>query len=175
MALDRTAYNALIDDDGSNTVGTLWTKNIVKTVLLDPMDVALAAVAPVGTPIRQVVAASMSGDFSTSSTSLVDVTNATITVTTGAGAAVLLFCTIPARIASGTAYFDWNLDGVDGGAIQGVVSSSTITTLSLAKLFLGLTAAAHVFKLRVRSSGGGAIACDMTSFMNGSMSAVEFR
>jgi len=38
MAIDRTNYNLLTDDDGSNTVGTVWTKNIVKTVLLDPMD-----------------------------------------------------------------------------------------------------------------------------------------
>jgi hypothetical protein len=38
MAIDRTAYNALVDDDGSNLVGTPWTKNIVKTVVLDPID-----------------------------------------------------------------------------------------------------------------------------------------
>jgi len=42
--INRTPYNALVDDDGSNTVGTPWTKNIVKTVLLDPIDVALALV-----------------------------------------------------------------------------------------------------------------------------------
>jgi hypothetical protein len=40
--LDRTAYNALVDDDGSNTVGTAWTKNIVKTVILDPVDTAFS-------------------------------------------------------------------------------------------------------------------------------------
>lgn len=48
MAIDRTQYNLLQDDDGSNTVGTLWTKNIVKTVLLDPVDAAIATI-PDGT------------------------------------------------------------------------------------------------------------------------------
>jgi hypothetical protein len=158
----------LVDDDGSNTTGTL-----VNVALLRQLETNINA--GLGTPIRQTVSASPTGDFSTSSTSLVDVTNATITVTTGASAKVLLLVTVPCAIASGTAYFDWNLDGVDGGAIQGVVSSTTIATLTLAKLFSGLSAAAHVFKLRVRSSAGGAITMSMTSFMNGSMTALEFR
>lgn len=38
MAIDRTNYIALVDDDGSNTVGTDWSKNQVKIVLLDPID-----------------------------------------------------------------------------------------------------------------------------------------
>jgi len=42
ITLDRTAYNLLVDDDGSNLVGTVWTKNQVKTVVLDPVDAALA-------------------------------------------------------------------------------------------------------------------------------------
>jgi len=48
--IDRTQYNALIDDDGSNTVGTPWTKNIVKIVLLDPIDVLAALLAPLASP-----------------------------------------------------------------------------------------------------------------------------
>lgn len=48
MAIDRTNYNALVDDDGSNLVGTPWTKTIVKTVLLDPIDAAIAAPGTVG-------------------------------------------------------------------------------------------------------------------------------
>ena len=38
MAIDRTNYNAVVDDDGSNTTGTLWTKYQVKIVILDPID-----------------------------------------------------------------------------------------------------------------------------------------
>jgi hypothetical protein len=50
MAIDRTNYNALVDDDGSNTVGTAWTKNQVKIVLLDPIDVDLALKATLASP-----------------------------------------------------------------------------------------------------------------------------
>lgn len=42
MAIDRTAYNALVNDDGSNTVGTVWSKTSIKDVLLDPIDTAIA-------------------------------------------------------------------------------------------------------------------------------------
>ena len=41
MAINRTPYNNLIDDDGSNTVGSVWNKAAIKDVLLDPIDVAL--------------------------------------------------------------------------------------------------------------------------------------
>jgi len=41
MALDRTWFNALVDDDGSNTVGTVWNKAQIDA-LLDSVDVELA-------------------------------------------------------------------------------------------------------------------------------------
>lgn len=37
MALDRTWYNALVDDDGSNAVGTVWNKFQIDA-LLDSVD-----------------------------------------------------------------------------------------------------------------------------------------
>ena len=40
MALDRTWYNALVDDDGTDTVGTVWGKDDIKN-LLDSIDAAL--------------------------------------------------------------------------------------------------------------------------------------
>ena len=40
MALDRTWYNTLVDDDGSNTVGTIWNKAAVDS-LLDSVDAEL--------------------------------------------------------------------------------------------------------------------------------------
>jgi hypothetical protein len=46
MAIDRGPWNALIDDDGSGLVGTVWNKDKIKTVILDPAeaaDVALEA------------------------------------------------------------------------------------------------------------------------------------
>lgn len=53
MALDRGPWNALVDDDGSNLVGTIWNKDKIKTVILDPVDASLvAAPAPIVGPFR---------------------------------------------------------------------------------------------------------------------------
>ena len=41
--IDRTNYNALVDDDGSGTVGTVWNKYAIDVVILDPVDALLAA------------------------------------------------------------------------------------------------------------------------------------
>jgi hypothetical protein len=38
MAINRTPFNALVDDDGSNTVGSIWGKQDIKDVILDPVD-----------------------------------------------------------------------------------------------------------------------------------------
>lgn len=43
--IDRTNYNNLLDDDGTNTVGTNWSKNQVKICLLDPTDTLAAALS----------------------------------------------------------------------------------------------------------------------------------
>jgi len=40
--INRAPWTALVDDDGTNTTGTPWTKDKIKTVLLDPMDAAYA-------------------------------------------------------------------------------------------------------------------------------------
>lgn len=46
MAINRGPWNALVDDDGSNLVGSVWNKAAIKDVILDPADAALAAVPP---------------------------------------------------------------------------------------------------------------------------------
>ena len=43
MALDRAWYNALVDDDGSNTVGTVWGKDDVDA-LMDVVDLEIARI-----------------------------------------------------------------------------------------------------------------------------------
>ena len=40
MAIDRGPWTALVDDDGSNLVGSIWNKAAIKTVILDPVDAA---------------------------------------------------------------------------------------------------------------------------------------
>jgi len=50
MAINRGPFNALVDDDGSGTTGTLWNKSAIASTILDPVDVALAAL-PVPTGV----------------------------------------------------------------------------------------------------------------------------
>jgi hypothetical protein len=52
MALDRTWFNELVDDDGSNTVGSVWNKYQIQR-LLDSVDTELAKLIRTGawTPI----------------------------------------------------------------------------------------------------------------------------
>lgn len=45
MPLDRTWYNSLIDDDGSNTVGSIWNKASVDS-LMDAVDADKAVLSP---------------------------------------------------------------------------------------------------------------------------------
>jgi len=48
MAINRAPFNALVDDDGSNTLGSPWNKQAIKDVILDPVDAAIGP-APVAT------------------------------------------------------------------------------------------------------------------------------
>jgi hypothetical protein len=52
MSINRAPFNALVDDDGSNTVGSVWNKAAIAGVLLDPIDAALAAAGGVTLPIN---------------------------------------------------------------------------------------------------------------------------
>ena len=38
MAINRAPYNALVDDNGTGTTGSVWNKAAIKSVLLDPID-----------------------------------------------------------------------------------------------------------------------------------------
>jgi hypothetical protein len=51
MAINRAPFNALVDDDGSNTLGTPWNKAAIAGVILDPVDAALLAPIVAWTPI----------------------------------------------------------------------------------------------------------------------------
>jgi hypothetical protein len=42
MAINRAPFNALVDDDGSGLTGSIWNKDKIKTVILDPADAAFA-------------------------------------------------------------------------------------------------------------------------------------
>lgn len=42
MAINRTPFNALVDDDGSGLTGSVWNKAAIQSVILDPADAAYA-------------------------------------------------------------------------------------------------------------------------------------
>ena len=48
MPIDRTVFDASIDDSGSGTDGTIGDKAWYEAALLDPIDDALATVTPPG-------------------------------------------------------------------------------------------------------------------------------
>jgi hypothetical protein len=50
ITIDRTPFNALIDDSGNNLDGSEWDKDAIDTVLLDPIDAALAKAAGLALP-----------------------------------------------------------------------------------------------------------------------------
>jgi hypothetical protein len=69
MALDRTWYDTLINDDGSNTTGTVWNKAAVDS-LMDAVDASLATVAPLASPTLTGVPAAPTAALGTSTTQL---------------------------------------------------------------------------------------------------------
>jgi len=46
MSIDRTLLTALVDDDGSNTTGSVITKAVLGSVIFDPIDAAILAGTP---------------------------------------------------------------------------------------------------------------------------------
>jgi hypothetical protein len=42
VTISRVPLNALVDDDGSNTTGSVWNKAAIASVLMDPIDAMMA-------------------------------------------------------------------------------------------------------------------------------------
>lgn len=68
MPIDRTNYNALVNDSGSGTDGSIVNKLMIKDVLLDPIDAAIGA----GGLIAQVIVATYSTETTNSSLTYAD-------------------------------------------------------------------------------------------------------
>jgi hypothetical protein len=56
--INRAPFNALVDDDGTNTKGTFWNKARIQGVLLDPVDAAIASTI---TAVDNSIAGSIAG------------------------------------------------------------------------------------------------------------------
>jgi hypothetical protein len=63
MAINRVPFNALVDDDGSNTVGSIWNKLAIKDVLLDPIDAALTTNAAAAESLPGITVVSTTGNI----------------------------------------------------------------------------------------------------------------
>ena len=113
-------------------------------------------------------------DFWTASTVLEDVTGMTVTLTT-TGKNCLVLWSGPAKMPAGgqQALWDYNLDGTDTGGIKAVATATDHTTITAFYLYTGVSAAAHTFKLRMRTSGGGTGSMNMSSVMNGTFMVIE--
>lgn len=106
MPLDRTWYNTLVDDDGSNTIGTPWTKAAVDS-LLDSVD-ALDAAAEFKTGVQSITLSSG--------------TNSNVTVSSG---------TRVIRIA-GNADGTSTLTGLTGGSSGRILSIFNVAGFNIA-------------------------------------------
>jgi hypothetical protein len=84
VPINRAPFNSLVDDDGSNTTGTLWDKAAIQYALLDPMDAALA------TSTITVLATSSGVNYSTGVASLGNVLMPPLLVTDTVRAIIML-------------------------------------------------------------------------------------
>lgn len=171
------AWGQVVNADVDAAAAIAYSKLNLATSIVNADVAAAAAIAAsklVGA-VQQVALTAISGDFTTTSTTLVDLTNATITITTKAGSTVLLLLTVPLKISTTAdqALIDWNKDGSDDGSVQGVSANADWTTVTLFKRYTGLTAASHTFKVRCRTNGGNTLSSSMSSIMAGTLMAIE--
>lgn len=116
----------------------------------------------------------MNTDFTTTSATYVDVTSATVTLTTS-GRNVFILYTGPVIVNGGIASFTFAVDGVDSGTVFGVHSLVTyITMLSVSTLLIP-SAGAHTFKLRAKITGANTLTMSGASQATGSLSVSEAR
>lgn len=107
--------------------------------------------------------ANSSADFTTTSNSLVDVTGATVTISTGARRCLVTWTAV-GHNSSATDYIgiDLNIDGTGVGGTFGVVfvnspGAAEPTNLSFSYITEVLTAASHTFKIQARRNAAGTV------------------
>lgn len=154
------AGRALLDDaDASAQLTTLGISTFIKT-LLDDADAATAR-ATLGVPDLQSGKVKLTtSDLTTTSTSFVDATGASVTITTGARKCLVAVVAVATNSSAGNGvYLDIDIDGSRQGGTAGLVESdpqsvSTMENLSFTYITDALTAASHTFKIQWRVSAG---------------------
>lgn len=135
--------------------GELVTANLLNTHLRDQLDA-------LKTPPTAVYTLNESANYTTTSTSFVDVdaVNLALTITTSGGDVLVTFCgTFSHGTAGNKLLLDVDVDGValfgDEGLLdQGFDAIGRRNVVSFAVWRQGLAAGTHTFKLRWRTNGG---------------------
>lgn len=137
--------------------GELVTSTIMNAHVRDNLD-ALKA------PPTEHYEANEGSDYTTTSTSLVDVdsTNLALSLTTYGGDVVISFHGMIKRSAAGFVFLDVEIDDGDtpvmAGGDDGIVGSGVATTpvcIGFTRLITGLAAGSYVFSLQWRNGGAG--------------------
>lgn len=96
-------------------------------------------------------------DYTTTSTSFVDVdaTNLSLTITTGGGD-VMVHAHLATNVSTGRLQFNIDVDGSPHAANDGIVVHAAMQHVtSFSRLITGLSAGSHTFKLQWKTSTGG--------------------
>lgn len=113
----------------------------------------LLTAAPTAPAFGRVVITS--GDITTTSTSLVDLTGATVTFTTGAFPVQVNFTAGVSNAVTNATYFNVDVDGANELGTSGIQSNITsLLATTIAHQTAALTAASHTIKIVWRVSGG---------------------
>jgi hypothetical protein len=135
------------------SVGELVTAALLNTHLRDNLEF-------LKTPPTASYVLNESSDYTTTSTSFVNVDNTKLALTiTSAGGDVLVgFCGVIAASTNLNAFFDVEVDGVrlagdDGLVVNGAASGGRYT-VTFFRLITGLAAGSHTFKLQWKTSAG---------------------
>jgi hypothetical protein len=135
-----------------------WVDGVtpVDAAHMNYIEAGIAAAAALGAGKVKLVG----GNLTTSSLTFVDVTGATITITTGANRVLLAFSGVVANGQTGNGqYFTFLVDGVDQGGSQGLIEidcpgNGYSSPAVLTYLTDVLVAGPHTFKAQWRVSAG---------------------
>ena len=122
-------------------------------------------------------AATLTSDFTTTSTSFVDVTGLSITVTTTGGRILMLFSGVLSNTLGTVGQMaTFTVDGTNQGGTNGLVQTETNTAgaaenASMIWLTAALSAASHTFKVQIRADSGTAT---LRGNPTGSFTILEF-
>ncbi len=104
---------------------------------------------------RQTIKRDNNADYSTSSTTFVDIDSTNLSITLNlSGTAVLLLFTAVGTPSSGVAFIDFDIDGTRfaAGGVDGMGILGNRSVATIAALVTGLSAGSHTFKVKWKTN-----------------------